>query len=422
MKRRIIFLCLAAVLLLGGCGRTGKTEAVLAPAASGQEEFSETDEKASAFPASGESAETKEPKRAEEAVPEDLHPYDFTLAFAGDVNFAEDWTTMEYYRQQENGIYDCIDPELIRMMREADLMCLNMEFSMSSVGSPMNGKKYTFRADPSRAELLHELGVDLVNLANNHIYDYGTDTFLDMLSILQKEALPYVGAGADAGEAEKPFYIELEGKKIAVVSATRAEKYILTPEALEDSPGVFRCYDTGRLLQVVKEADETADFVIAYIHWGTEYSEELEEAQTEGARALAEAGADVVLGAHPHCLQGVEFCDGVPILYSLGNYWFNEKTLDSVLVKLHFYGDDKEQHLDTILVPARQENHYTRLLTEPDEIEQWKEHVIHMSPAPVSIDEKGILRDGDQDRGQAGASENEADLSGIISEGGAEAF
>lgn len=376
MKKRTAVLCMAAMLMASGCTQTGKAEMV-----------SETEKTVS----------VREEEPLNEPVQEDLHPYDFTVAFAGDVNLAEDWNTMEYYRQQENGIYDCIDPKLIGMMQEADLMCLNMEFSMSSVGSPMEGKAYTFRADPSRAAILQELGVDLVNLANNHVYDYGTDAFLDTLSVLKNEELPYVGAGADAQEAERPFYIELEGKRIAVVSATRAEKYILTPEAAEDSPGVFRCYDTERLLEVVREADETADFVIAYIHWGTEYSEELEEAQTTGARELAEAGADVVLGAHPHCLQGAEFCAGVPVLYSLGNFWFNEKTLDSVLVKLHFYGDDEEQHLDTILVPARQENHFIRLLTDADEIEQWKEHVIGMSPAPVRIDEEGVLRDGDQE-------------------------
>lgn len=353
-----------------------------------------------------------------EEEPVDLHPYDFTLAFAGDVNFAENWNTMDYYQQQENGIYDCIDPQLIEMMQDADLMCLNMEFSMSSVGSPMNGKAYTFRADPSRTEILHELGVDLVNLANNHVYDYGADAFLDMLSILQRENIPYVGAGANAKEAEKIFYTELDGKKVAVVAATRAEKYILTPEATENSSGVFRCYDTSRLLEVVREAKAEADFVIAYIHWGTEYSEELEEAQTTGARDLAEAGADVVLGAHPHCLQGVEVYEGVPVLYSLGNYWFNEKALDSVLVKLHFYGDDEEQHMDTILVPARQENHYTRLLVEPEEIEKWNAHVIQMSPGKIVIDEEGILKDGNQDSEQSGTSEDEKDLSGSISESG----
>lgn len=339
----------------------------------------------------------EEPETEKPEPEKDLHPYDFTVAFAGDVNFGEEWNTMDYYRQQENGIYDCIDPQLIGMMQDADLMCLNLECTISSVGSPMNGKKYTFRANPSRIEILKELGVDVANLANNHVYDYGKDAFLDTLALLTADGISYVGAGADAADAQRPYYTELDGKTIAIVSASRAEKYILTPEASETEPGVFRCYDTTRLLEVTREAKSRADMVIVYIHWGTEYSEELEEAQINGARELVEAGADVVLGAHPHCLQGMEFCEEVPVLYSLGNYWFNEKTLDSVLVKLHFYGNDEEQHLDTILVPARQEDHYTGLLTEPEDVEGWKEHIIRMSPSPVMIDGEGILKDGDQE-------------------------
>lgn len=365
MDRRYLCILLALTTLISGCGTSDSETAV-----------SETVQESFEIP--------EEPE---------LHPYDFTLAFAGDVNFAENWNTMEYFRQQEDGIRDCIDPELIGMMQDADLMCLNMEFCMSSVGSPMEGKLYTFRADPSRAELLKELGVDLVNLANNHVYDYGKDAFLDMLQILKDEGIPYVGAGVNAAEAEAPFCTEIDGKRIAVVAATRAEKYILTPEASQTEPGVFRCYETERLLDMVRTVREQADIVIAYMHWGTEYSETLEEAQTEGARALVEAGADVVLGAHPHCLQGGEFMEGRPVLYSLGNYWFNEKTLDTVLVKLHFYGDDREQHLDTVLVPARQEAHYTRLLTEPSDVETWIQHMEGMEPSRIRIDEQGVMHD-----------------------------
>lgn len=408
MKKRVILCSLLIAAVVSGCGmglRSGQPPEEDTDIQTGQSQEEGTDIQSGQLP-----EETPEP---------DLHPYDFTLAFAGDVNLADDWNTMAYYRQQENGIYDCIDPELIRMMQQADLMCLNMEFCLSSVGSPMPGKAYTFRADPAHMEILRELGTNLVNLANNHVYDYGEEAFVDMLSILEQEGMPYVGAGVDAENAQAPYYAEIDGKTIAVVSATRAEKYILTPEAAEASPGVFRCYDMERVLEVVREAKEQADFVIAYIHWGTEYSEELEEAQTTGARALIDAGADVVLGAHPHCLQGAEFYEGKPVLYSLGNYWFNEKTLDSVLVKLHFYGDDEEQHLETVLVPARQEDHKTRLLTEPEEIEAWNAHIQSMSPAEIIIDEKGVLRDGTESGGQPGTPEDEEDLSGSVPESGA---
>lgn len=336
MSRRKVLL---AVFLLAGMSIWTACGTVEQKAEISQKtvETEETDE--------GEQTEQKAGTEEQVEAP-DLHAYDFTVAFAGDINLADNWSTMEYYEQQENGIYDCIDPELIRRMQEADLTCVNLEFCMSDRGMPMEGKKYTFRAKPERVEILKELGVDLANLANNHIYDYGTDAFLDTLDILDAGGIAHAGAGKNAVEAEEPFYAEIDGRTVAVVSATRAEKYILTPEADEDNPGVFRCYDMAKVLQKVQETKEKADFVIAYIHWGTEYSETLETAQTEGARELIDAGADVVLGAHPHCLQGMEYYNGKPILYSLGNYWFNEKTLDTILAELHFYGNDEEQHLE----------------------------------------------------------------------------
>lgn len=390
MRRRQIWkqtgIALTLALLLTGCGGQQKEMA--------EGELPEKTEEVQAETDDAEEPEQETEATETEKTP-DLHDYDFTCAFAGDINLADNWNTMEFYEQQENGIYDCIDPQLIQEMQQADLTCVNLEFCLSDRGEPMAGKKYTFRAKPERAEILKELGVDLANLANNHIYDYGTDAFLDILSILDENGIAHAGAGANAAEAEEPFYTEIEGHTVAVVSATRAEKYILTPEAGEETPGVFRCYDMTNVLQKVREAKERADIVIAYIHWGTEYSENLETAQTEGARALVDAGADVVLGAHPHCLQGMEFYEGKPILYSLGNYWFNEKTLDTVLVKLHFYGNDEEQHTEVQLLPARQEQHVTRLLTDEQDVSDWRSHMESMEPGTVQIDEKGIISNAD---------------------------
>ena len=153
-------LALAVSLLLAGCSGQQKKMAE-----------GELPEKTEEVQAETDDAEKPEQKTetSEMAKTPDLHDYDFTCAFAGDINLADDWNTMEFYGQQENGIYDCIDPQLIHEMQQADLTCVNLEFCLSDRGAPMAGKKYTFRAKPKRAEILKELGVDLANLANNHI-------------------------------------------------------------------------------------------------------------------------------------------------------------------------------------------------------------------------------------------------------------
>ena len=124
----------------------------------------------------------------------------------------------------------------------------------------------------------------------------------------------------------------------------------------------------------------------------------------------------MVLGAHPHCLQGMEYYNGKPILYSLGNYWFNEKTLDTILAELHFYGNDEEQHLEVTAVPARQEAHYTRLLTEHQEVATWNRHVESMEPHTIKIDKEGVIRDGDQTSESEGTPADEEAVSAGISE------
>lgn len=291
--------------------------------------------------------------------------YDFTICFAGDINLDENWYTTQYLNTCDNGIYDCIDKELIDAMNAADIMWLNNEFTYSTRGSAMPGKAYTFRANPERVEELDILGVDIVGLANNHVYDYGEEAFLDTLDTLEAAGIPYVGAGRNLAEASAPVYMEVQGKTVAFVAASRAEKNKMTPQATENGPGILRCYDTTLFDEEIAEADENADIVIALPHWGTEYSTVLEQVQIDTAKEYIDAGADVIIGAHTHCLQGFEFYDDAPIIYSLGNYWFNEKTLDTMLISLHCYGDDTSDNIEVEIIPALQENCRTKYVSDP---------------------------------------------------------
>lgn len=290
--------------------------------------------------------------------------FDFTICFAGDINLDENWGTTQFMDMQENGIYDCISPELVQAMQTADIMCLNNEFTYSTNGTPLPGKAYTFRALPERVEILEELGVDAVTLANNHVYDYGKEALLDTFATLENADIPYFGAGRTLADAMKPLYLEVEGKTIALVAASRAEKYKMTPQATDTEAGILRCYDTDLFLQVIREAKENADFCIAFVHWGTEYSYDLEDVQRTTGKDYLDAGADAVIGAHSHCLQGMEYYDQKPIIYSLGNYWFNGKTLDTMLLQLHISGDAETEKLEVQVIPAVQSGYKTTYASE----------------------------------------------------------
>lgn len=322
----------------------------------------------------------------------DLHPYDFTLCFGGDISLDEKAVTTARLDSSENGIYDCISPELIQIMQDADLMCLNNEFTFSTNGSPMPNKDYTFRANPERVNVLLEMGVDIVNLANNHVYDYGKQALLDTFATLEGVGIEYFGAGDNLDEAMDAIYYEIDGKTIAFVGASRAEKNKRTPQATETEPGILRCYDTELFLQTIREADANADFVIAVVHWGTEYSYDLEDEQLTTGKEYLDAGADAIIGGHSHCLQGMEFYDEKPIIYSLGNYWFNRRTLDSMLVELRFYGDDNGGNVEVSVVPAIQKDARTQIVTDVEEQERIYSFLEEIS-INVEIDQDGIVKE-----------------------------
>ena len=146
-----------------------------------------------------------------------------TLAFTGDVNFADDWYNMLHYAKTA-GVEDCFDPLLLEEMRGADILLSNNEFAFSDRGAPMAGKQFTFCSRPENVELWQQLGVDIVGLANNHCFDYGADAFADTLTTLSDAGITYVGAGADLEEAMTPRYFTVDGLTIGYVACTRAEK------------------------------------------------------------------------------------------------------------------------------------------------------------------------------------------------------
>ena len=282
-----------------------------------------------------------------------------TLSFVGDISLADNWYIMPKYDERKKGIYGILSEKTVEIMKESDIMVANSEFTISDRGEKMPGKYYTFRASPRRIPIYEEMGVDLVTLANNHVYDFGKTAFYDMIDSLNEYKLPYIGAGKNIEEAKRPYYFIVNGYKIAFVNATRAEKLILTPEATETEGGVFRCYDPTAFTNLIKETKQVSDFVIALIHWGKEDSHELETVQKETSKTYIDAGADVIVGSHAHVLQGIEFYKNKPIIYNLGDFIFNDETKDTGIFKIEL---SKEGNMDYYFIPALEENEYTKVL------------------------------------------------------------
>ena len=287
---------------------------------------------------------------------------DYVISIVGDISLADNWSVMPQYDSRGKGVNGILSDEVLKVMRESDFMVANNEFTVSNRGAKTPGKYYTFRAKPERLSIYDEMGVDMVTLANNHVYDFGPLAFGDMLDSFDAIEMPYVGAGRNLEEAKKPYYLTLpSGYRVAFVNATRAEKWgIDTPGATDTAGGVLLCYNTAEFIDTIKTAKANSDYVVAIIHWGTESSHRLEQVQITTAQDYINAGADIIVGGHAHTLQGIDYNDGKPIIYNLGDFIFNDQTEDTGILQIKFLASGGVKFY---FLPGKQQNVFTDLLT-----------------------------------------------------------
>lgn len=308
------------------------------------------------------------------------------ISVAGDLCLEEDGFVLDKY-DEVNELEECISPEILNVAQSADIFYLNHEYTVSERGEALAGKLYTFRAKPERMALLEEMGADLVSVANNHIYDYGEEALLDTLDYLEEAKIPYVGGGRDLAEAKSPVYFIVNGMKIGFVAASNAELTLYTPAAAEGSAGILDAYDTALYKQVITEASKQCDYLIAYIHWGPEDVNQYADYQTEQGKEFLDAGADIVVGGHPHVLQGMEYMDGKPVIYSMGDFWFNGETKYTGLLNLDISPEGLEQMSFT---PCLQTGFTTQYISDPGEQREMFNFLEGLSPN-VQIDDSGVI-------------------------------
>jgi poly-gamma-glutamate synthesis protein (capsule biosynthesis protein) len=233
------------------------------------------------------------------------------LSFAGDTSFTHGlWTR---------------DPlgDVVSLLRAPDLMIVNLETTVgeASLGRAQE-KAFTFKSPPETVDLLREAGIDGVSLGNNHSLDFGRVALTRTLELLDAGGVGRAGAGENEAEAYAPMVFVRDGTSVAVLSFSRVLPGSWT--AQEDRSGIASTYPlyVDRTVEAVQTAREFADVVVVMVHWGIELEPCPVRYQRDLARVWAEAGADFVIGGHPHVLQGVEQMGATWVVYSTGNFAF----------------------------------------------------------------------------------------------------
>jgi poly-gamma-glutamate synthesis protein (capsule biosynthesis protein) len=207
----------------------------------------------------------------------------------------------------------------------ADIRLANLECVVATVGSA-GSKNYTFRAHPRVLPVLRR-HLDGVTLANNHSGDYGREAFAQMLGLLKQAGLAQAGGGMNLSEAHTPWILERQGLRIAILSYN--EFMPRSFEADHDAPGSAWSEDE-QVVDDIRKARSVhgADLVIPFMHWGWENERVANPRQRQLARRMIDAGADAVIGGHPHVTQDIEHYRGRPIVYSVGNFVMKETDND----------------------------------------------------------------------------------------------
>lgn len=205
---------------------------------------------------------------------------------------------------------------------KAQIGFVNLEGPISNVGSRLVGKEYTFRARPGLADGLADAGIDVVSMANNHIVDYGQAALKDCLLRLNRAGIAHAGAGLNSAAAATPAILITPAGTVSVLAFTE-----ILPSgfaATADHGGVNPVtQDRKRVLDSIKAAAKKTDFVVVSVHWGIEYDAQANSEQRSLAHQMIDAGADIILGHHPHVIQGLELYRGRLIAYSLGDFVFD---------------------------------------------------------------------------------------------------
>ena len=340
-----------------------------------QQQTEETDPE---IPVSDTETEAETTELPEEIIPEQ-EPV--TLLFTGDV-LLSDYVLNNY---DHSGIEGVLSPELLEELRNSDVTVINNEFPFSTRGSQAPDKQYTFRVNPKYISILSEMGVDIAGIANNHVLDFGPDALLDTFATLDQANIDYMGAGNDLARASALITKEIGGQTFGFLAASRVIP-VVSWDIKNASPGVFTTYDPTILLSCIQAAKESCDYLTVFVHWGIERDAYPQDYQVTMAKQYIDAGADLVIGSHPHVLQGISYYKNKPICYSLGNFIFNRDIPKTAAVKVTIDGKNEPE---IRLLAATASGARTVLCDDPEKTEIYD--YIESISSGITISEDGVV-------------------------------
>jgi poly-gamma-glutamate capsule biosynthesis protein CapA/YwtB (metallophosphatase superfamily) len=240
-------------------------------------------------------------------------PRAVTIAFGGDV----------YGQPPVRGVLDRGENPLAAVapiLSAADVAVVNLETAVGAAGAPRE-KQFVFQAAPNLLDAVAGAGVDIVSVANNHSFDHGLEGFLETLDLVEAAGLLVAGGGHDATEAYQPALVAVGGVEVAVLGIA-----VIGPDdgdrAVGDRPGTTNGRDPDAVVAAIAAARARTPIVAVVVHWGAELARCPRPWERDLARRMLDAGAAVIVGAHPHVLQGAEAAEGRLVAYSIGNFVF----------------------------------------------------------------------------------------------------
>lgn len=264
-------------------------------------------------------------KKAEPVIPS------VTLTFGGDIML--DRGVERSVEKNFAGDFFELFKNVAPILQNDDISFANLEGPVSDLGRNV-GSIYSFRMNPVVLPVLKNAGIDIVSFANNHVGDYSKVAFDDTIQLLEKNNIAMAGAGTNYSDAKNPTIIEKNDMRIGYLAFTDVGPNWLS--AKEESSGILLASDPN-FSQIISEAKINVDVLVVSVHWGDEYKPH-NKRQAELAHLAIDAGADIIAGHHPHVAQDIEIYKDKLIIYSMGNFifdqYFSEETMQGLIVQL----------------------------------------------------------------------------------------